>query len=296
MHRNSRSYNSYKKRTSALAPRRKSFKAAHFKALTILALLIALGVHVHAGRQASAQAQAAAETAHTKTANSEFARTVNTVISDNPQIGFSVSIISSHGTGPLCFGSCQPQDAASTAKLITAAAYLHKVESGQAGLAYKINNQSAADELRLLINRSDDGAWQAFNDRLGHPYLQDYAHNIGLYSYSAEDNTISSFDMARLLKLLWAGELLNSSHTKQLLSYMQHTNYEDFMPPAVLPGFNLYHKVGINGDQVNDAGTINSQSGNIFLSIFTNGHGIYNWEDRAALMQRITKAAEKAYL
>jgi len=32
------------------------------------------------------------------------------------------------------------------------------------------------------------------------------------------------------------------------------------------------------------------------ISIFTNGHGTYDWQNRAVLMQQITKAAEKAYL
>ena len=296
MHYKHRSFNTYKSQPAFSKPRQKGFKATHFKWLIIVALITGLTVHIEIARRASAEALATAEATHVRVANTEFASKVKAIISNNPQTEFSISIINPYLTTPLCFGSCEPQDAASTTKLITAAAYLHKVENGQAALNYKINDQPASEELRLLVNQSDDTAWQAFNDKLGHSYLQDYARHLGLSSYSAENNTISSFDMAKLLKLLRAGQLLNYQHTKTLLSYMQHTNYEDFMSPAIMSGFKLYHKVGIDGDQVNDVGVITGQSKSLELSIFTNGHGSYDWASRADAMQQITKVAQKAYL
>jgi len=277
-------------------PPHRSFRAAHIKWLLLIALLVGVGVHIELARRAEAQSLAAEQAAHQQVLNAELEKSVEGVISQNQEISFSVAVLAGPGATPQVFGDSGTQDAASTAKLITAIAFMHRVEKGQASLNYQINDESAAAELKLLINQSDDVAWAAFNEKLGHYYLQAYANSLGLHSYSADDNTISAADLAKLVDLLSSSKLLNATHTKLLLSYMQHTNYEDFITPAVPLADKLYHKVGIDDDQVNDVAIIIGGQRTLAISIFTNGHGTYDWQNRAVLMQQITKAAEKAYL
>jgi beta-lactamase class A len=81
-----------------------------------------------------------------------------------------------------------------------------------------------------------------------------------------------------------------------LMAYMQHTNYENFIAPAVNKSFSFYHKVGIDDDQVNDVVIIRSKDDVLALSIMTNGHGTYDWTARAGLMQKITDMTQQAYL
>ena len=96
--------------------------------------------------------------------------------------------------------------------------------------------------------------------------------------------------------ILIQGKLLNSSHTKLLMSYMQHTNYENFMAPAVDKVYSFYHKVGLNEDEVNETAAIVSDQDTLFVTIYSNGNGSYNWPQRATQFQQIVKAAINAYL
>jgi beta-lactamase class A len=262
----------------------------------VLVVLAGAGLHLEASRRATAQAAVVAEISNQQTLQAGFTKSINEIIAQNPQLDLSVAITGSSTETPKIYGNASSQDAASTAKLITAIAFLHKVETGKTGLNYKINDQSAITELRLLINQSDEAAWAAFNDKLGHPYLQSYMKSLGIKSYSAELNQISSGDMARLASLLYGGKLLAATHTKLLLGYMQHTNFEDFISPALVPGARFYHKVGIDADQINDVGIIAKDQKSFAISVFTNGRGSYDWPARANLIQQIAKAAQSAYL
>ncbi|HVW23518.1 MAG TPA: serine hydrolase [Candidatus Saccharimonadales bacterium] len=259
-----------------------------------------LGVAKHltgADARAAAQKAAAAQAAKAAEdqANLQFSGQVNAILTSNPGIAFSISIVTPV-TGPHHYGSSGPLLAGSTTKVLTAAAYMHNVEIGQARLNQKIDGRTAQSLLRAMIVNSDDTAWSDINYYLSYDDIQNYAKSIGLNSYDWGPNAIASDDIASLLRQLYNGSLLNPADRSLLLSWLKQANYRDFIVPAVPREDVIYHKVGLYDDNVNDAAIITRGHQWLVLVIFTDGHGAENWLNRARLMQQITRYALNDYL
>jgi beta-lactamase class A len=265
-------------------------------AIGAIVLLVGLAFRIDMAAQAHARAAASAELARRAQAISKFQKQLNITLASDPAVSYEVAVTDSKLAKPTSYNEQTAADAASTAKILTAALYLNQVEKAQANLSQTIDGMSAKAALQLMINQSDDDAWLAFNEYLGHNALSGYASALDLNSYDVDTNTISAADMNRLIVLLAEGKLLNQAHTDLLMSYMQHTNYEDLISPAVDSRFNLYHKVGENADDVNDAAIIRAPGDTLFITIFTQGNNTYNWPHRAEIMQQVTRQAEQAYL
>lgn len=159
--------------------------------------------------------------------------------------------------------------AASTTKLLSATLFLHDVEQGQYNLSDPLGDSSAQDELQKMIIDSDNDAWTDFNDLLGHPSLLQYAKTIGMNSYNPDANTIASDDLASLLNRLYQGKLLNSQHTKLLLSYMKQADYTQYIVAAIPSSVQVYHKAGYLDDRAMDAAIIDNGKHPYVLVIFT---------------------------
>jgi hypothetical protein len=264
--------------------------------LFVIVLVLVAAITIRQNQQAHARAAAAAEATRRNNAVAKFKANLDRIASSDPLIDYSIDVSDSKYNLKSEYHSNEPSDAASTAKLISASLLLADIEKGQIKLTDRLGDGKVVYQLQAMVQRSDDNAWAQINDYLTHKSLQAYADGLGLNTYEAETNTISAADMTGFLRLLSEGKLLDSAHTKLLLSFMTHTNYEDFISPAVGRAYDFHHKVGLDADQVNDTAVISSDQDKLFISIFSNGHGSYNWEARAATFQEITKAAIAAYL
>jgi len=293
---NYRPYNVYSPRRPERpkkSRRRLSVRQAMWLSLIFIVALAALRVDLAERAHAKAAAQAA--TARRVAAVAKLDVQIAQIADDNPQLSLSVAT-SDIARGQVAeYNANNVSDAASTAKVLSAALYLNEVEKGQKNLNQSIGGVSARQSLQLMVQQSDDTQWANINDLLSHSALQAYASGLGLASYNSDTNTLSAADMTKLLSLLYEGDLLNEAHTSLLLSFMQHTNREDFISPAVTASYSFYHKVGLDDDQVNDVGLIAGTDDTLVISIFTNGNSTYDWPARAALMQKITHLAEQAY-
>lgn len=220
---------------------------------------------------------------------SSMSSEVNKVISDNSDIDFEVSVTNLNNDSQLNFGQSGPMVAASVSKVMTATDFLSQVERGNESLGETLEDGNTAGyDLQQMIVVSDDTSWNSLNDDLGYTQLQSYANNLDLNSYNYENNTLSARDTATLFSALYKGKLLNRSDTQLLLGYMQQANYRNLIIPAVPSSDTVYHKVGEYDDNVNDASIITNGKQTIVLVIFTNGNGIYDWSDRASMIQSIT--------
>jgi hypothetical protein len=65
--------------------------------------------------------------------------------------------------------------AASTAKVLAAAAYYHLVETGAATLDDPLGAYTAGFQLREMIQQSDNDSWSLIMNAVGHAELTDYA-------------------------------------------------------------------------------------------------------------------------
>jgi len=289
-------YSSYRAPTNFRnVPSPKPRRQFHVFGILAVVIISFIGIKIDLSVRAADHAAALAAAQHVQDQETEFKLGFNQVANNNSQISFSVAAISPNTNASQQLGTSLPMPAASVGKLLTASLFLHQVETGHASLSETIGGNNAKQELQLLINQSDDTAWQVLNDRLGHSGLNAYARGLGLSSYSSDADSINAADVAKLLQKLWAGELLNQTHTQMLLGWMQKTNYESFISPAVPAGYKIYHKVGLVNDNVNDAAIISNGKKTLILVIFTDGHGVMDWDNRATLIQQITRSATNAY-
>ena len=280
--------------------RKKSRGLLKFASLLVVLVLVALSGHVlwskHVSAEMKTARQAQIETAEdAKRKVAIFSTQMSALFVANPADTIGVATASA-SDGVQSYGVSDPFDGASDGKLLTAADYLHHVEQGTASLNQNIDGQSAEYWLKIMLVNSDDTAWAELNGYLTHEDLENYAGTIGFNDYDPNINTFLPSDAARLLQQLYSGQLLNNADRSLMLGYLAQADYRTYIVPAVPKSDMVYHKIGLDGDEVNDAAIITNGQKYIVLVIFTNGNGSYNWNARAQLMQAITRDAIAAYL
>ncbi len=263
-------------------------------------VLVGFGAHLGWTKHVSAQAVAAqqAQTAVTAAAAKKstiFKTQVAALQAANPSIDLSVAV-SSQTLGLQQFGDSQSYRAASIGKLVTAAAYLHLVDEHKASLDQHLSGKTARYWLNTMLVSSDDDAWQLLNAQLTHRTLSAYATSIGLTRYDVETDSFPAADAAILLQKLQNGSLLSVVNQQLMLNWLARANYRSYLVPAVPVGVQVFHKAGFDADNLHDAAIIKRGDTGFVLVIFTNGHGNYDWDGRARLMQEITRDAAAAYL
>lgn len=189
----------------------------------------------------------------------------------NPDLDISLSMVDIKTNTAKNFGSQDDFAAASTTKVLTAVAYLHEVEAGNATLEENIGGFPAERQLKQMVNQSNNESWAALNNALGKSELESYAKTIGMTSYTNIGNTLKAKDMALLLDKLADGKLINNEHRKLLYSFMQNTNNEDMLPGAIPQGAVLYHKYGQLEDRLHDSAIVDFKQRPLIVVIYTKG-------------------------
>ena len=220
----------------------------------------------------------------------EMGNKINAIIAANSDTDIGVSITDLKTGQVYHYGLSAVFEAASIGKLITTADYLNDVEHGKASLNDQIDGVSANEQIRLMIEESDNTAWLSMNTQIGHPALAAYAKSIGLSTYDPDKNYIAVDDINTIVTKLYQGKLLNQKDTKLVLDHMKIANEASYIPPAVPSGVTVYHKAGLLDDRVHDAAIINDGKHAYTLVIFTNGHLKFHPTDRGELFHQITKA------
>lgn len=239
--------------------------------------------------QASPKVEKAPEPDMAQILGSQLQPKLNEIIAAYPNLEISVSCVDVKSGALIHSGAVEAFDAASTGKLLSAILYLHLVETGQAGLQDNVGGLSAAVQLQMLIEKSDNAAWRVLNDRLGHPRLKEYSNSIGLASYNPANNTIVTNDIAKLLEQLYKRKLLNEEHTKLLFDFMSRADQNEYIAPALPPGTQVYHKAGWLKDRFHDAAVIDNGQRPYVLVIFSKSKGQYNPEQGKQLFRSLTE-------
>ncbi len=195
-----------------------------------------------------------------------LAQQMNILIGENPDLDISVAVIDVDSGTKANYGIQNNFAGASTTKVLTAVAYLNNVENGK----YKLTSDGK-NQLRLMLNQSDNTAWATLNQKIGYASLNQYAKSIGLSSYDYKQNIITAGDEALLLQKLYKRELLNDEHTTMILSDMQNTNNEAMLPKIIPEGATIWHKYGQLEDRLHDAGIINFNDRTIIIVVYTKG-------------------------
>ncbi len=295
-----RAFSSTYDRTAHTAPLMQRSIPLKVRLIVLVLLACFISGHVVWTKHVSAEA-AVARQAQQQLAASQarraavFTTQVQSLMAAHPELSLSVAVSAAPGQLQQ-LGDISSFDAASTGKLVTAADLLHHVDRGQISLSTMINGQTVEHLLRIMIINSDDTAWAELNGYLTHENLQTYADSIGLTAYDAATNSITATDITTLLQKLYNRQLLTAANRTLLLSYLSQANYRNFIVPAIPAADTVYHKIGIDADSVHDAAIIVHGSKSFELTIFSDGHGTYNWQERKIIMQAITRDAMAAYL
>jgi beta-lactamase class A len=218
--------------------------------------------------------------------------TIEKIIKENKNFEIGVGIQDITTGEHKAYGSTDRFTAASTGKLLTAAAYYHEVEEGRQSLNTIIGTRSAQEQLRLMINQSNNDSWERLELHLGLKAITAYAASINC-DYITNGNTVTAASMASFLSDLYNGKLLNEKHTKQLLSYMQDTNWETLIPAALPGDITVYHKYGLLTWVIHDVAILVKDDKAYALTVYTAGKDYASNDARAAAIRAITKAAVK---
>lgn len=234
-----------------------------------------------------AQSQSAAAPAPAPGAAVDLPAEIQRIIGEHPDHRIGVAIMDTSDGALRSYGDVAPYTAASTAKVLTAAAYYHLVETGEKSLDTQLGAFTAAFQLKAMINTSSDDSWILLMRDIGYPRLTEYAATMGI-TYDPEQNLLAPADMARLLQQLSTGKLLNTGHTAELLGYMQHTNDEDLIPAAVSPEITVHHKYGVVEGYVHDAALLSAGDRSYAVVIYTWGPDDADSAARLDLIHELT--------
>ncbi|MDT0170487.1 serine hydrolase [Pseudarthrobacter sp. BRE9] len=218
---------------------------------------------------------------------------VDNILSEADEYRIGLALADVSGGAERTFGDQDTFTAASTAKILTAAAYYHMVENGQASLDDSMGDYDAEFQLKAMVNDSNNDSWLLLMDAVGYPQLIAYADSIGV-TYDPEQNLLTAADMALILKKLYAGELLDKDNTAQLLSYMQDTNNEDLIPAGSRSGVDVHHKYGEVSGELHDAALLSYRGSTFALVIYTENRDGATDDGQAEVIRDLTQAVEDA--
>ena len=280
----------------------------------VLALVLAVGIYSFADGSTAANltttsaattAEASASPSASPDASAPAARTVDAALgariqaildaNSQYQIGVAVVDLSKNaGSGDVNeYGVRDKFVAASTAKVLAAAAYYHLVETGAATLDDPMGSYTAGFQLREMIQQSDNDSWSLIMNAVGHEELTEYAASLGV-SYDPKTNTLTPAEMTTIVSRLYSGTLLNAGNTAQLLSYIQDTNYETLIPAAAPAGITVFHKYGLLGGELHDAAILTQGDAAYALVIYTKGLGLSDDPERTEVIHQLTQAVAGA--
>jgi beta-lactamase class A len=111
---------------------------------------------------------------------------------------------------------------------------------------------------QLSLQKSDNTAAHVLEIRLGEDNVQSYASQIGMYATNMIENDTSCRDMETFFKALYGNKITSPSLTKEVLGYMEDTDFEDRLPRFLPKSMHVYHKTGDGVNFVHDAGIISN--------------------------------------
>ena len=218
---------------------------------------------------------------------------ISAIIDANSAYALGVSLIDLSDGVVHSYGAQDKFVAASTAKILAASAYYHLVETGRASLTAPLGASTAGAQIRQMVQQSNNDSWALILRAVGQRGITDYAASIGI-KYDRTVNLLTTAEMARTLQLLYTGKLLNARNTAQLLSYMQNTNFETLIPPAVPAGVGVYHKYGLLFGNLHDASVLVKDGRAFAFVVYTRGLNYSDMGPRTRIIQQLTRTVTAA--
>lgn len=214
---------------------------------------------------------------------------LNAIIAANSRYRLGVALVDMSDGVVRQYGVREKFVAASTGKILAAAAYYHLAEAGLVSLAAPMGGHTAAFQIRQMIRQSNNTSWALVLNAVGYQGIRDYAASLGI-PYDRTFNTLSPAETAAILTRLYTGRLLSAAHTAELLSYMQNTNYETLIPAAVPPQVTVFHKYGLLNGNLHDASILVQGQRAYAFVVYSLGAGVAENPVQATIIRQLTRA------
>ncbi|MBJ7602450.1 MAG: serine hydrolase [Candidatus Dormibacteraeota bacterium] len=209
----------------------------------------------------------------------------------------------------LAVGQDTSMEAASVIKIPVALYLLNQVDAGQPKLSDKVKLEArdfmggtgilygsakAGDEISYqdlladLIRQSDNTAWQALQRVLDPAKIDSFAAAQGAPDCHQLSDQCTARQAGQLLSKLGRGGLLSGDSTNRLIQLLETTVFNDRIN-YYLSGVSIAHKIGIDGNVINDCGIVYSSAGAFTICVFT------RTADQPTGIQAIRDIARAAY-
>jgi beta-lactamase class A len=235
----------------------------------------------------NSQAQEKEAAAERKLKQTDLLKNVSAALSVNDT--YSISIIDINHNESFGVNEDKFFHSASVTKLLTATAALQGVESGKYKLSQPMGIATFQYQLKQMVNQSNNNSWDFFNSLIGFKGQQQVADNLGLEGAKLTQTNMTTKAVAELLSKLYKGEALKSENRDLLFSYMQNTETENRISPAIPNGVTFYHKTGSFNGEIHDGALVIHPKNPFIIVIFTDDLRGTNWDSRFASFQKATK-------
>lgn len=114
------------------------------------------------------------------------------------------------------------------------------------------------DCAEYLIKESDNTAWRMLERRLGRDRVRQEIDSVGARSshYADARHTTSPDDTLKVLRKISDPAYTSPEHSREMLSTMTSTAFEDRLPQGLPADARIHHKIGSLGDSFGDAGMV----------------------------------------
>lgn len=229
------------------------------------------------------QAEIEAKRQQRKSKKQLLLQNVQTELSVNDK--FSLAVYDINNSESFGISELEQFHAASVMKLLVATTAYIDVEEGK----YSLSN-TVTYNLQQMINQSNNNSWEYFNQLQGFDHQQEVSDRLQLTNVKVWGNLMSTKGVSDILLKLYKGDILTEEHRKLFLSYMQNTETENRISPAIPDGVNFYHKTGTFEGGVHDAAIVIHPKNPFILVIFTSDNKGTPWETRFKSIQNASTA------
>lgn len=141
---------------------------------------------------------------------------------------------------------------------------------------------------KLALKQSDNTAAHVIELKIGEENVQKLVDNWGLKQTNMVENQTTVVDMAIIFEKIFKNEVTTEANTKEFLSFMTETEFEDRLTKELPPNAKAYHKTGDDEGYSHDVGIIVTPEATYFLGIMTSDIG-GSEEETKKTMSEISK-------
>lgn len=127
--------------------------------------------------------------------------------------------------------------------------------------------------VQLALRQSDNTAAYILSTKIGTDVVQKTIEQWGLTQTDMANNKTSPYDMYIIFKKIYNNEVTTPALTKELLSFLTDSDFEDRIPIHLPGNTKVYHKSGDITGGVHDVGIVEYNGKVFFLGVMTEGIG-----------------------